>query len=101
MLSVFSLSPPQVVGRFVVEGVGAGFAASPGARGSMPSVEDLWATRQLDASRIPLSMRNDSALASRWFWSLCHGKLGRETNGGNQIARISLTAHFLVVGKTP
>jgi hypothetical protein len=33
----------------------------------MPSVEDLWATRRLDASRIPLSMRNDSALASRWF----------------------------------
>jgi hypothetical protein len=29
-------------------------------------------------------MRNDSALASRWFWSLCHGKLdesGRESNG--------------------
>jgi hypothetical protein len=39
----------------------------------MPSVEDLWATRQLDASRIPLSMRNDSALASRWFWPLWNG----------------------------
>jgi hypothetical protein len=38
----------------------------------MPSVEDLWATRQLDDSRIPLSMRNDSALDSRWFLSLGH-----------------------------
>ena len=28
----------------------------------------------MDASPIPVSMRNDSALASRWFWSLCHGK---------------------------
>jgi len=63
----------------------------------MPSVEDLWATRQLDASRIPLSMRNDSALASRWFWSLCDGKpddSGTESNGETQTARISFTAHL-------
>jgi hypothetical protein len=38
----------------------------------------------VDASPIPVSMRNDSALASRWFWSLCHGKpdeSGRQSNG--------------------
>src|SRR5271166_336083 len=28
----------------------------------------------MDASPYSVSMRNDSALASRWFWSLCHGK---------------------------
>jgi len=47
-------------------------------------------------------MKNDSALASRWFWSLCHGKpndSGRESNGENQTARINLTTHFLVTGK--
>ena len=56
----------------------------------------------MDASPIPVSMRNDSALASRWFWSLGHGKpddSGRESNSENQTARISLTAHFLVTGK--
>jgi hypothetical protein len=29
----------------------------------------------MDASPIPVSMSNDSELASRWFWSLCHGRL--------------------------
>jgi hypothetical protein len=51
----------------------------------------------MDVSPIPVSMRNDSALASRWFWSLGHGKpddSGRESNSENQTARISLTAHF-------
>ena len=36
-------------------------------------------------------------MASRWFWSLGHGEpddTGRESNGKNQTARISLTAHF-------
>jgi hypothetical protein len=35
------------------------------ARGSMPSVEHLWATRQLDASPIPASIRNSCKVASR------------------------------------
>ena len=68
----------------------------------MPSVEDLWATRQLDASRIPLSMRNDSALASRWFWSLCHGK--PDDSGENPMVKtklrgLALLRTFLVTGK--
>jgi hypothetical protein len=51
----------------------------------------------MDVSPIPVSMRNDSALASRWFWSLGHGKpdgSGTESNSENQTARISLTARF-------
>jgi hypothetical protein len=48
--------------------------ATPGQR------ERLWSNvlsdRQLDAAPNPVSMRNDSALASRWFWSLCHGVTG-------------------------
>ena len=46
-VSVFSLFAPGGLGWSVVEGVSAGFAASPGAKGSMPSVEDLWATRPI------------------------------------------------------
>ena len=45
----------------------------------------------MDASPYSVSMSNDSALASRWFWSLCYGKpddSGRKSNGENQTARI-------------
>jgi hypothetical protein len=38
-------------------------------------------------------MRNDSALASGWFWSLCHGKpddSGRESNSRTKLCGLAL-----------
>src|SRR5438132_1488931 len=45
----------------------------------------------MDASPIPVSMSNDSELASRWFWSLCYGKpddTGRESRESRRFDRL-------------
>jgi hypothetical protein len=52
----------------------------------------------MDASPIPVSMSNDSELASRWFGPFAMASPttpAEKSNGENQTARISLTVHFL------
>ena len=55
-------------------------------------VKGLWATLQMDASPIPVSMRNDSALV----WFLCHGKTAENTMVETKLRGLGLCAHFLV-----
>jgi hypothetical protein len=56
----------------------------------------------MDASPYAVSMSNDSALASHWFWFFCDGKpddYGRTSNGENPIARLSWHRIDLPAGK--
>jgi len=52
----------------------------------------------MDASPIPVSMSNDYELGSRWFGPFVMASPttpAEKSNGENQAARISLTAHHL------